>query len=116
MDSLLLQSVSMLAYQLPEFLVALWAVLLFALWTPPAAGRTRARIGAGLLLASAVLRALLSVVQVVIIHGAQSSAVDISTRLSILNAASMLLNLLAVAGLILLILGARQAMQAGRSA
>lgn len=116
MDSILLQSLSMLAYQIPELLVALWAVLQFGLWTPAVPGRGLARIAAWLMLAACLLRGVLSVLQVVAIQHAQDVGSEIATRLSLLSAASMLVNLVFVAGLVLLILGARQAMRMPRAA
>lgn len=111
MDSFLISALTMIAYQLPDLLATIFALLLFFVWTPAAPGRPLARTGAGLMLAAALLRVGLTCAQAWMIQRSAVEGVESMGRImGVFGALSMLLTLVAVAGLILVVLGARKAM------
>lgn len=116
MDAFLTQLLSMLGYQLPELLACIAGLAMLWTWTPAAVpGRAVALTGAAMLLASALLRLLISVVQAWTIHRADGDYGSLTSTFALFSAFSMLLGVLSAAGLVVLIWGACRSMQATRA-
>ena len=117
MDSFLITGLTMVGYQLPELLATIFALLMFAVWTPAAPGRSLARTGSVVMLGAALLRGVVSFAQAwAIHHSAETGAASMGTMMSVFGALSMLLTLIGVAGFVLIVLGARKAMLGRASA
>ncbi len=112
MDALLIQLLTVSAYQLPHLLACAIAVALLWMWAPAAPGRALAIWGAGLLLGSAVLQLGLSLSQTLHLHRMAESGAAPGSLFAIISALNLLLGLIASTGIALLAWGAVRAMRA----
>ena len=111
-DGFIFQAVTMLGYHLPDLLASATALALLWGWTSAAPGRALALAGAAMVLASSLLRAAASVGQSWIIYNNDGSYDSISAMITMFSAVGVLLSLVWAAGLVMLALGACQAMRA----
>lgn len=115
MDAFATQLLTLLGYQLPDLLACIAGLAMLWMWAPPAPGRSLAIAGMGVLLGSALLRLLLSVVQAWMIHHADGGYASLSGTFALFSAISMLLGVVSAAGLVMLAWGGSKAMQAARA-
>ncbi len=112
MDGFLTQLLTMLGYQLPELLACVAGVAMLWMWTPAAPGRRLALAGTALMLATTLLRGAMSIWQAWLINHAADDYASLSGMMTLLGALGMLLSVVSAVGLVMLVWGACQAMQA----
>jgi len=115
-DGFLAQRLTMLGYQLPDLLACVAGVAMLAMWAPAAPGRKLALAGAALMLLTTLLRGVMGVWQAWMINNATDGYAALGSAMSLFGAVGMLLGVVSAIGLVMLIWGACQAMQAGAAA
>ena len=106
MDSFLVSALTTFGYSLPELLTC--GIALALLWTAARPGKPRqlGLIGAGMMLACAVLQLALGLYQAWVIQAANTGvAADISATFARLGIVRMLVNCVSLAGLVMIAWG-----------